>query len=51
VWEQRKQVLLAAAHAHPERFVRKLPRPPDLPTAVWINKPKEESQMTPLALH
>ena len=26
---------------NPERFVRKPPVPPDLPTAVWINKPKE----------
>lgn len=42
VWEQRKQVLLAAARTHPERFVRKLPTPPALPTAVWINKPQGE---------
>lgn len=42
VWEQRKQVLLAAARAHPERFVKKLPSPPALPTAVWINKPQGE---------
>ena len=27
--------------AHPERFVRKHPEPPKLPTAVWINPPKE----------
>ena len=34
--------VLDAAHArHPERFVRKLPVPPELPTAAWINKPKE----------
>ena len=26
---------------HPERFVRKPPAPPELPTAAWINKPKE----------
>ena len=26
---------------HPERFVRKPPVPPELPTAAWINKPKE----------
>ena len=43
-WEQRKHVLLAAASAHPERFVRKPPMPPALPTAVWINKPKDERQ-------
>jgi putative transposase len=32
--------VLAAAHArHPERVVRGAPRPPQLPTAVWINRP------------
>ena len=36
-----RAVVLAAAHAaHPERFVRGVPRPAALPTAVWINKPK-----------
>ncbi len=36
-----RAVVLAAAHAaHPERFVRGVPRPTALPTAVWINKPK-----------
>jgi len=35
-----RAVVLAAAHdAHPERFVRGLPTPAPLPTAVWINKP------------
>jgi hypothetical protein len=24
---------------HPERFVKQLPKPPDKPTAVWINPP------------
>jgi putative transposase len=46
VWEERKHVLQAAASAHPERFVRKPPMPPALPTAVWINKPKEEREMS-----
>ena len=32
-------VLDAVYHRHPERFVRKPPAPPDLPTAAWINKP------------
>ena len=27
---------------HPERFVRKPPAPPELPTAAWINKPDTE---------
>jgi hypothetical protein len=25
----------------PERFVRKRPKPPQIPTAVWINPPKQ----------
>jgi hypothetical protein len=36
---QRAAVLAAAYAAHPERFVRQLPQPPALPTAVWINPP------------
>lgn len=39
--DQRAAVLAAAQLAHPERFVRGAPKPPALPTAVWINKPKE----------
>jgi putative transposase len=35
----RQQVLVTAYQAHPERFVRGRPRPPVLPTAVWINPP------------
>lgn len=37
----RAAVLADAYAAHPERFVRKRPEPPRLPTAVWINPPKE----------
>ena len=38
-----RAVVLDAAYAqHPERFVRKPPAPPKLPTAVWINKPTEK---------
>ena len=37
----RGDVLDAAYQRHPERFVRKPPAPPELPTAAWINKPKE----------
>ncbi len=37
--EQRAGVLAAAFAAHPERFPRGLPKPPQVPTAVWINKP------------
>ena len=40
----RQLVLDAAYSAHPERFVRKPPQPPSLPTAVWINHtPAEET--------
>lgn len=40
VYTSRKEVLKAAYEAHPERFVRKFPTPPRLPTEAWINKPK-----------
>lgn len=40
VTEQRRQVLLAAHAAHPERFVHGEPQPPSLPKEVWINKPQ-----------
>jgi putative transposase len=36
----RAQVLDAAYHAHPERFVRKQPALPKLPGASWINPPQ-----------
>ena len=42
---QRQQTLLTAYAAHPERFVRGLPTPPDLPTEVWINKPTNNSEV------
>jgi putative transposase len=35
----RQQVLVSAYEVHPERFVRGTPKPPALPTAVWINPP------------
>ena len=40
VYQQRQQVLRAAYMNHPERFVRGSPTPPELPTAVWINRPQ-----------
>jgi putative transposase len=43
---QRAEVLTAAYAHHPERFVRKPPEPPPLPTAVWINQPKEDLATT-----
>jgi putative transposase len=39
-YDARSQVLAAAYAAHPERFVRQPPRPPQLPTAAWINPPQ-----------
>jgi putative transposase len=39
--EQRAGVLQQAFAKHPQRFVRGLPQPAPLPTAAWINKPKE----------
>lgn len=39
---RRRQVLQAAYETNPERFVRGLPSPPELPEKVWINKPKNE---------
>ncbi len=38
----RAATLERAYAAHPERFVRRPPRPPELPTAVWINPPLEK---------
>ena len=44
VRQLRQQTLDVAYAAHPERFVRKPPQPPALPTEVWINPPpKSES--------
>lgn len=47
---RRKQVLEAAYATNPERFVRGTPSPPELPEAVWINKPKSEHSDT-VVLH
>lgn len=41
--EQRAAVLKEAFEKNPQRFVRGLPTPALLPTAAWINKPKEIS--------
>ena len=37
---KRRQVLLEAYAAHPERFVNGPPAPPALPEAAWINPPQ-----------
>jgi putative transposase len=39
VREKRQATLDIAYAAHPERFVRRPPTPPNLPSQVWINKP------------
>ena len=36
----RQQTLWRAYLAHPERFVRRPPQPPSLPSEVWINPPR-----------
>ena len=42
----RANVLTAAYHARPERFVRKPPAPPKLPGTSWINPPEEKEAAT-----
>jgi putative transposase len=44
--QQRAAVLEAAYRANPERFPHGPPRPPALPTAVWINKPSSAGAAT-----
>ena len=46
VTERRAAVLDAAYAAHPDRFVRKPPVPPEVPTAVWINKPQSREEVS-----
>lgn len=42
VYQARAEVLTAAHTRHPERFVRKHPTPPVIPTTVWINPPLDQ---------
>jgi hypothetical protein len=37
----RHDILTRPYQANPERFVRKTPEPPPLPTATWINPPQK----------
>ena len=40
-----RQVTLLTAYAtHPERFVQGAPVPPELPSAVWINPPRDDKE-------
>jgi len=41
ITQARQFTLLDAFAAHPDRFVNKVPRPPEVPLAVWINKPEK----------
>ena len=43
---QRTVTLQAAFIAHPERFKGRVPQPPKLPVAAWINPPKKETSQT-----
>ena len=42
LYDRRAEVLAGAYARNPERFVRRLPTPPELPTAAWINKPEDK---------
>ena len=46
VLARRQTVLDAAYQAHPDRFVRRPPRPLPLPSEVWINKPPDGGPRT-----
>src|ERR1019366_4985812 len=43
LFQHRAQTLDIAFLAHPTRFKGKAPQPPKLPTAAWINPPKQET--------
>ena len=43
ILRQRQAVLDVAYQLHPERFVRSAPKPPVLPSEVWINKPVQNT--------
>ena len=44
ILQQRQDVLQAAYQRTPQRFVKGLPKPLALPTAVWINPPAKQPQ-------
>ena len=43
IMKERSRVLKIASENHPERFKGKVPKPPRLPLAAWINQPKQEN--------
>ena len=51
LFQQRAQTLDVAFLAHPMRFKGKAPQPPKLPTAAWINPPKQEIATTKNSNH
>ena len=46
--QERQRVLELAYQKNPDRFVKGLPKPPQLPEAVWINPPKKPAQESSL---
>jgi len=46
LFQQRADTLNVAFLANPKRFKGKVPQPPRLPTAAWINPPKPETATT-----
>lgn len=44
--KERSRVLKTAFEKHPERFKGKVPEPPRLPQAAWINQPKRENTLS-----
>lgn len=48
VYAARHETLDRAFATNPERFVKKAPKPPAIPTAVWINPPTLEQKTTGL---
>jgi putative transposase len=51
VLAHRQVVLDAAYQAHPDRFVRRPPKPLPLPSEVWINRPLSSGQKTEKESH
>lgn len=46
MFQQRADILNIAFLEHPNRFKNNAPQPPKLPTAAWINPPKQETATT-----
>jgi putative transposase len=46
VRDKRAAALADAYLVHPERFIRRPPEPPHLPTGSWINPPDKPEEAT-----